>query len=281
MRFHQNNLLALSATPSKPKIDYTKFVCNFNGDTQYIFKTSYNDQYCGVSWIEDVLLDGQPYQKDYATLYSTYNTLARAPGGGEASQIVDVGGSNFIHTIEIKFKEGFEFRNETLTRIPRPSEVLPGFNPTLNNFYLISIEFQDNITQICGLCLFQNCSQLEEINWNNVKLKYSLTHIFYECTNLKEIDFSTCIDRNDTNTRLGYYVNQQLKYPFRPNNFTKIIFPWGKEDASLPYKCWNDDYDDSDPNSLTGTFYYNEEGNYDSLLHYLPPTWTAVPMKFD
>ena len=114
MRFHQNNLLALSATPSKPKIDYTKFVMNFNGDTQYIFHTSYNDTYCGVSWIEDVLLDGQPYQKDYATLYSTYNSLARAPGGGTASQIVDVGGSNFIHTIEIKFKEGFEFINETL-----------------------------------------------------------------------------------------------------------------------------------------------------------------------
>ena len=62
MRFHQNNLLALSATPSKPKIDYTKFVMNFNGNKQYIFNTSYNDAYCGISWIEDVLLDGQQYQ---------------------------------------------------------------------------------------------------------------------------------------------------------------------------------------------------------------------------
>ena len=270
MRFHQNNLLALSATPSKPKIDYTKFVCNFNGDTQYIFNTSYNDAYCGVSWIEDVLLDGQPYQKDYATLYSTYNSLARAPGGGAADQIVDVGGSNFIHTIEIKFKEGFEFRNENLTR-----------HGALNNYYLTSIEFQDNITQVYGLRLFQNCSQLEEINWNNVKLKYSLTYIFYGCTNLKEIDFSTCIDRNDTNTRLSYYVNSQLKHPFQPNNFTKIIFPWGKEDASLYNKGWDDNYDYSAPNSLSGTFYYNEEGNYSALLHYLSPTWTAVPMKFD
>ena len=268
MRFHQNNLLALSATPSKPKIDYTKFVMNFNGNKQYIFNTSYNDAYCGISWIEDVLLDGQPYQKDYATLYST------------ADQIVDVGGSNFIHTIEIKFKEGFEFRNETLFRIPRPGEVLPGFNPTLNNFYLTSIEFQDNITQVWGLGLFQSCIQLEEINWNNVKLKYSLTRIFYGCTNLKEIDFSTCIDRNDTNTRLGYYLNQQLKNPFQPNNFTKIIFPWGKEDASLYNKGWDDD-DDIQPNSLAGTFYYNEEGDYSKLLQYLSPTWTAVPMKFD
>lgn len=280
MRFHQNNLLALSASPSKPKIDYTKFVMNFNGDTQYIFNTSYNDQYCGVSWIEDVLVDGQPYQKDYATLYSTYNSLARAPGGGTASQIVDVG-TNPIHTIEIKFKEGFEFRNETLTRIPNNWHDIPsGFNPTLNNFYLTSIEFQDNITQVWGLGLFQSCIQLEEINWNNVKLKYSLTRIFYGCTNLKEIDFSTCIDRNDTSTRLVYYINQQLKNPFQPNNFTKIIFPWGKEDASLYNKGWDDD-DDINPNSLAGTFYYNEEGDYSKLLQYLSPTWTAVPMKFD
>ena len=104
MRFHQNNLLALSATPSKPKIDYTKFVMNFNGDTQYIFHTSYNDTYCGVSWIEDVLLDGQPYQKDYATLYSTYNSLARAPGGGTASQIVDVGGSNLKKVLNLEMR---------------------------------------------------------------------------------------------------------------------------------------------------------------------------------
>lgn len=259
MRFHQNNLLALSATPSKPKIDYTKFVMNFNGNKQYIFNTSYNDAYCGVSWIEDVLLDGQPYQKDYATLYST------------ADQIVDTGGgTNPIHTIEIKFKEGFEFRNENLT----------SNYGTFDNFYLTSIEFQDNITQVCGLRLFQSCIQLEEINWNNVKLKYSLNGIFYGCTNLKEIDFSTCIDRNDTNTRLYYYINQQLKNPFQPNNFTKIIFPWGKEDASLYKKSWDDD-DDIQPNNLAGTFYYNEEGDYSKLLQYLSPTWTAVPMKFD
>lgn len=273
MRFHQNNLLALSATPSKPKIDYTKFVCNFNGDSQWIFYTSYDDQYCGVSWIEDVLLDGQPYEKDYTTLYWTYNTLARSPGGGAATQIVDTaGGTNPIHTIEIKFKEGFEFNNANL---------ITGKTSTIYSPYLFSIEFQDNITQIYGCYLFQNCSQLEEINWNNVKLKYSLTYIFNGCTNLKEIDFSTCIDRNDTNTRLSYYINSQLKVPLQPNNFTKIIFPWGKEDASLYSKCWDDDYDGSSPNSLAGTFYYNEEGNYSSLLQYLSPTWTAVPMKFD
>ena len=261
MRFHQNNLLTLSATPSKPKIDYTKFVCNFNGDTQYIFRTSYNDAYCGVSWIEDVLLDGQPYQKDYATLYST------------ADQIVDTGGgTNPIHTIEIKFKEGFEFNNSDLTA--------DGV-PTLKNYYLTSIEFQDNITQVYGYYLFAYCYQLEEINWNNVKLKYSLGNIFYQCTNIKEIDFSTCIDRNNDS---GLSPMGLISYGIIPSNttqLTKIVFPFGSEISYLQYIPWAGDTSAQYPNSLAGTFYYNEEGNYSRLLQGLSPTWTAVPMKFD
>ena len=262
MRFHQNNLLALSATPSKPKnIDYTNFVCNFNGNTQYIFKNPYNDYYCGVSWIEDVLLDGQPYQKDYATLYST------------ADQIVDTGGgTNPIHTIEIKFKEGFEFNN---------SDMVDG-RATINNPYLLSIEFQDNITQVIATYLFRNCYQLEEINWNNVKLKGSYGHIFYGCTNIKEIDFSTCMDRSNPGIMspgglIGYGI-----IPSNATQLTKIVMPMGAEDINTKYLSWTgSDNSPQYPNSLAGTFYYNEEGNYSALLRYLSPTWTAVPMKFD
>ena len=272
MRFHQNNLLALSATPSKPKIDYTKFVMNFNGDTQYIFNTSYNDQYCGVSWIEDVLLDGQPYQKDYATLYSTYNSLARAPGGGTASQIVDVG-TNPIHTIEIKFKEGFEFKN---------IDVFDN-DATIDNPYLLSIEFQDNITQVIATGLFKNCSQLEEINWNNVKLKGSYINIFLRCVNVKEIDFSTCMDRSNRPEIISYLGLIGIGIiPSNTTQLTKIVMPMSAEDIPLEYLSWtSSDTSAQYPNSLAGTFYYNEEGDYSRLLQYLSPTWTAVPMKFD
>ena len=272
MRFHQNNLLALSATPSKPKIDYTKFVMNFNGDTQYIFNTSYNDQYCGVSWIEDVLLDGQPYQKDYATLYSTYNSLARAPGGGTASQIVDVG-TNPIHTIEIKFKEGFEFKN---------IDVFDN-DATIDNPYLLSIEFQDNITQVIATGLFKNCSQLEEINCNNVKLKGSYINIFLRCVNVKEIDFSTCMDRSNRPEIISYLGLIGIGIiPSNTTQLTKIVMPMSAEDIPLEYLSWtSSDTSAQYPNSLAGTFYYNEEGDYSRLLQYLSPTWTAVPMKFD
>lgn len=272
MRFHQNNLLALSATPSKPKIDYTKFVCNFNGDSQWIFHTSYNDYFCGVSWIEDVLLDGQPYQKDYATLYWTYDTLARSPGGGAATQIVDTaGGTNPIHTIEIKFKEGFEFNN---------SDMVDGA-PTLKNYYLTSIEFQDNITQVIATGLFKNCRQLEEINWNNVKLKGSYGNIFYGCVNVKEIDFSTCMDRSNPGiTAMGGLMGYGV-IPSNTTQLTKIVMPMGAEDINTQYLTWaGSDTSAQYPNSLAGTFYYNEEGNYSMLLHYLSPTWAAVPMKF-
>lgn len=273
MRFHQNNLLALSATPSKPKIDYTKFVMNFNGDTQYIFHTSYDDQYCGVSWIEDVLLDGQPYQKDYATLYSTYNSLARAPGGGAAGQIVDTGGSNFIHTIEIKFKEGFEFRNINIS----------DFDSTIDNPYLLSIEFQDNITQVIATGLFKNCSQLEEINWNNVKLKNAYMNIFLRCTNIKEIDFSTCMDRSNRPEIVFYFGLIGVGIiPSNTTQLTKIVMPMGAEDIPFERLSWtSSDTSAQYPNNLAGTFYYNEKGDYSKLLQYLSPTWTAVPMKFD
>lgn len=261
MRFHQNNLLALSATPSKPKIDYTKFVMNFNGNKQYIFNTSYNDAYCGVSWIEDVLLDGQPYEKDYKTLYST------------ADQIVDVGGSNFIHTIEIKFKEGFEFRNINTN----------DFDSTIDNPYLLSIEFQDNITQVIATGLFKNCSQLEEINWNNVKLKGSYMNIFLRCVNVKEIDFSTCMDRSNYPEIVFYFGLIGVGIiPSNTTQLTKIVMPMGAEDIPFERLSWtSSDTSAQYPNSLAGTFYYNEEGDYSKLLQYLSPTWTAVPMKFD
>ena len=268
MRFHQNNLLALSATPSKPKIDYTKFVCNFNlSTTRGIFNSGlYYDAYCGVDMIEDVLLDGQPYT-NYTALYNK-------------SSINMTG----IHVIEVKFKNGFNFYNESFT-----SSVF-GFFPETSTHYstlyspcLSLIEFQDNITEVYGEILFQECRNLEHINWNNAKIVASYKNLFEYNTSLKEIDLSKCVNRSDDiwiNVADIYDVSGTLIPDDYRNQLTKIVFPFGSEVANLNQLTWASAYT-SYPNSLAGTFYYNEEGDYSRLLQYLSPTWTAVPMKFD
>ena len=268
MRFHQNNLLALSATPSKPKIDYTKFVMNFDlSTTRGIFDSSlYYDVYCGVSWIEDVLLDGQPYT-NYTALYNK-------------SSINMTG----MHTIEVKFKNGVNFYNESFASsffgfVPEASS----HRSTLYSPCLSLIEFQDNITEVYGEILFHGCLNLEHINWNNAKIVSSYKDLFYFNTSLKEIDLSKCVNRSDDiwiNVADICNVSGTLIPWNYDNQLTKIVFPFGSEVTNLNQLTWNSTFT-SYPNSLAGTFYYNEEGDYSKLLQYLSPTWTAVPMKFN